>query len=282
MCVPGCEETVRHALTRRGFFRRGGALAAGFAATAVPAAAQTAATQTAAAASFRTVVDLTHTMSADFPTFFGVPGIEMQKQFDIKKDGFNLYWWRIVEHAGTHLDAPIHFSEDGATADRIDPATLVVPLAVIDVAAKAAQNPDYLVSRQDIADWEGKNGRLRDGCCLAMHSGWAAHVTDAAKFTGKDAAGVFHFPGFAPEAAEWLIKERSVAGLAVDTLSLDHGPSKDFKTHYLWLPSGRWGLENVANLDRVPAAGATLVVGIAKIRGATGGPARLMALVPPI
>src|SRR5213593_4348726 len=148
MCVPGCQETVHRALSRRGFFA--GATAAAFAATAAPAAAQ-------APRSFKSVVDLTHTMSADFPTFFGVPGIEMQKQFDIKKDGFNLYWWRIVEHAGTHLDAPIHFSEAGATADRLDAATLVVPLAVVDVARKAAQNPDYLVSRQDVADWEAKN-----------------------------------------------------------------------------------------------------------------------------
>src|SRR5262249_9923912 len=160
--------------------------------------------------SFTGVVDLTHPMSADFPTFFGVPGIEMQKQFDIGKDGFNLYWWRIIEHAGTHLDAPIHFSADGATADKLDAATLVVPLAVVDVAAKAARDPDYLVSRQDLVDWEGKNGRLPDGCCVAMHSGWAQHVTDAPRYTGRDSAGVFHFPGFAADAADWLIKERRV------------------------------------------------------------------------
>jgi kynurenine formamidase len=89
---------------------------------------------------------------------------------------------------------------------------------------------------------------------------------------------VFHFPGVSPEAAEWLMKERKVVGLAVDTLSLDHGPSKDFKVHRAWLPSGRWGLENVANLDKVPASGATLVVGVAKVKGATGAPARLIAL----
>jgi kynurenine formamidase len=203
----------------------------------------------------------------------------MQKQFDIQKDGFNLYWWRIVEHAGTHLDAPIHFSTAGATVDKIDVGALVAPLAVIDVKAKAAQNPDYLLSRQDLADWEGRHGRLPDGCCVAMNSGWAEHVASFAKFSGKDAAGVLHFPGFAAEAAEWLMRERNVAGIAVDTLSLDHGPSKDFKTHYLWLPSGRWGLENVANLDRVPAAGATVVVGVAKVKDATGGPTRLIALV---
>ena len=275
MCVPGCEEAVRQSLTRRGFFQRTGAAAAGFAAasaTAMSAAAQT-------PRSFRSVIDLTHTMSADFPTFFGVPGIEMQKQFDIAKDGFNLYWWRIIEHAGTHLDAPIHFSAAGATVEKLDAATLVVPLAVVDVTPKAAQNPDYQVSRQDLVDWEAKNGNLPDGCCVAMLSGWAQHVTDAARYTGKDAAGVFHFPGFAAEAAEWLIKERRVQGLAVDTLSLDHGPSKDFATHHAWLPSGRWGLENVANLDRVPPTGATLVVGLAKVKDATGGPARLIALV---
>ena len=277
MCVPGCQEAVRGALTRRGFFRTTGAAAAVFAAT--PAIAQSPPAPGAAPRSFRSVVDLTHLMSAEFPTFFGVPGIEMQKQFDIRKDGFNLYWWRIIEHAGTHIDAPIHFSETGATVDRLDTATLVVPLAVVDVATKAGGNPDYLLSRQDLADWEGRHGRLPDDCCVAMQSGWAQHVRDAAKYTGKDAAGVFHFPGVAPEAAEWLMRERRVAGLAVDTLSLDHGPSKDFKTHYLWLPSGRWGLENVANHDRVPPAGATLVVGCPKVKDATGGPTRLLALV---
>jgi kynurenine formamidase len=279
MCVPGCQEAVRGALTRRGFFRTTGAAAAAFAAT--PVTAESPPAPVAAQRSFRSVVDLTHLMSAEFPTFFGVPGIEMQKQFDIKKDGFNLYWWRIIEHAGTHIDAPIHFSETGATVDRLDAATLVVPLAVVDVAAKAGGNPDYLLSRRDLADWEGRHGRLPDDCCVAMQSGWAQHVRDAAKYTGKDAAGVFHFPGVAPEAAEWLMRERRVVGLAVDTLSLDHGASKDFKTHYLWLPSGRWGLENVANLDRVPPAGATLVVGCPKVKDATGGPTRLLALVPP-
>jgi kynurenine formamidase len=272
MCVPGCEEAVRAALTRRGFFR--GATATAFAATAVAASPVLAQER-----SFSRVIDLTHTMSADFPTFFGVPGIEMQKQFDFRKDGFNLYWWRIVEHAGTHLDAPIHFSENGATADRIDVASFVVPLAVVDVTEQAAKTTDYQMTRGDLEAYEKTHGRIPDNACVAMHSGWARYAADAAKFTGKDAAGVFHFPGVSPDAAQWLLTARKVAGLAVDTLSLDHGPSKDFRTHYLWLPSGRWGLENVAGLDQVPPAGATLVVGAAKVKDATGGPVRLIALV---
>jgi kynurenine formamidase len=273
MCVPGCEEAVRHALSRRGFFKGAGATAA------VASLATAVAPELAMARSFTRVIDLTHTMSPVFPTLFGVAGIELQPQFSFKKDGFNLNWWRVIEHAGTHLDAPIHFSEAGATVDKIPATDLVVPLAVVDVAVRAAQNPDYVVSIDDIAQWEKKNGRLPDGCCVAMHSGWGAFAADAGKFTGRDVDGTLHFPGFGFEAAAFLMKERRVLGIAVDTLSLDTGASKDFKVHYGWLPSGRWGLENVANLDQVPASGATLVVGIPKIKDATGGPARLMALV---
>ena len=116
MCVAGCEAKVREALSRRSFFKA--AAATGFAATAVPARA-------AESRSFSKVVDLTHTMSPEFPTFLGVAPIEMEKKFDLKKDGFNLYWWRIIEHAGTHMDAPIHFSENGATAEKIAPEQLV-------------------------------------------------------------------------------------------------------------------------------------------------------------
>lgn len=272
MCVPGCEEAVRAALTRRGFFR--GAAVTAFAATAVAAPAALAQER-----NFRRAIDLTHTLSPDFPTFFGVPGIEMKRQASLKPDGFNAYIWQVMEHAGTHLDAPIHFSENGATADRIDVASLVVPLAVVDVTEQAAKNTDYQVTRADLEAYEKKHGRIADNACVAMHSGWARYAADGAKYTGKDAAGVFHFPGFGPDAAQWLMTERKVVGLAVDTLSLDHGASKDFKTHYLWLPSGRWGLENVAGLDQAPPAGATLVVGAPKVKDATGGPVRLIALV---
>ena len=248
--------------------------AAGFAATALAPSPGLAAPRP-----LKKVVDLTHTMSADFPTFDGTPGIEMQKVFDLKKDGYNLYRWQLIEHSGTHLDAPIHFSDGGMAVEQIPAETLVVPLAVINVADKAAKDADYQLSRSDLAAWERRHGRLPENGCVAMNSGWARHVSDKTKYVGKDSGGVMHFPGVAPEAAAWLIKERKVSGLAVDTLSLDPGASKDFKTHVLWLGSGRWGLENVANLDSVPAAGATLVVGLAKVKGATGGPARLFALV---
>jgi kynurenine formamidase len=271
MCAPGCLDYVRAKLSRRGFFK-----AAGAAAVATTALAPNGA-EAQAFPAFARVVDLTHTLTPEFPTFFGPPGIAVRPVKEFKKDGFNLTEWTVQEHSGTHIDTPIHFSESGNGPDTLPAQQLVVPLAVIDVTAKAADYPDYQLSPADIRAWERRYGRLPGGCCVAMHAGWSRHV-GTARFAGRD-GGVLHFPGFHPDATEMLMKERRVVGIAVDTLSLDHGPSKDFRTHYAWLPSGRWGLEAVANLDRVPARGATLVVGAPKIRGATGGPTRVLALV---
>ena len=156
--------------------------------------------------------------------------------------------------------------------------TLVVPLAVIDIAARAENDPDTRLTPDDIAAWEAQHGELPDGCCVAVHSGWGRHVTSD-RFRNADGDGVMHFPGVHAEAADMMIRERNVVGLAIDTLSLDHGPSGDFATHYLWLPSNRWGLECVANLDQLPATGATIIAGGPKIKGATGGPSRVMALI---
>ena len=269
MCVPGCQEIVARRLSRRAFFRSAGAAGAAFAAIeAAPAAA---------AVRVERVVDLTHTLSESFPTFGGAPGIAMRKTTDLAKDGYNTYEWVIQEHSGTHMDAPLHFTRDGASADALPVEKLVVPLVVIDVSQKAAANPDYQLTPDDIAAHEREHGPLPAAACVALRSGWDKHV-GTPMFRNVDAAGGFHFPGFHPEVARALLG-RAVAGVAVDTLSLDHGASKDFGFHTAWLGAGRWGLEGVANLDQVPPAGATLVVGGPKIKGATGGPSRLLALV---
>src|ERR1051325_25369 len=181
MCVPECMDAVHATLSRRGFFK--GATAAGFAVTAlssVEAEAKPAKGKDKSGGSaerteryFKAVIDLTHTMSPEFPTYFGVPGIELQKQFDFKKDGFNLNWWRIIEHAGTHLDAPIHFSENGATLETITADALVLPLAVVSVPVAAARNPDYQLSVADLIAWEKRHGKFPLRACVAMNSGWA-------------------------------------------------------------------------------------------------------------
>lgn len=274
MCVPGCHEVVAARLSRRGFFQAAGAASAAAAlAHALPTAAM------AQTMSFSKVVDLTHTLGEDFPTFFGPPQLEIEPMFTYAKDKFNINRWHVVEHTGTHMDAPLHFSADGPSADQVDIASLVVPLAVIDVRAKAAENADYQLTPEDIRAWEEANGELPANCCVAMNSGWAQHLKSE-KFRNADKDGVLHFPGFHADAARMLMEERRVVGIGVDTLSLDFGASKDFATHYMWLPSGRWGMECMAALDDVPAKGATLVVGGPKIAGASGGPSRLFALLP--
>ncbi|WP_349360978.1 cyclase family protein [Stappia sp.] len=274
MCVPGCQETVAKRLSRRGLLRGlAGATAGAAAFTAFPPPRAARAAPTA----FSRAVDLTHELLPDFPTYFGPPGLELERMTSFETDGFNMNKWHVVEHTGTHLDAPIHFSADGASAEALDMDQLVVPLAVIDVTAQAAEDADYQVTVADLEAHEAAHGALPEGGCVAMNSGWAAHVASE-KFRNADADGVMHFPGFSKEAAMALM-ERGVVGMAVDTLSLDHGASQTFDTHYAWLPTGRWGLENVANLDAVPPTGATLVVGAPKITGATGGPSRLIALV---
>ncbi|MGE0627981.1 MAG: cyclase family protein [Hyphomicrobiaceae bacterium] len=278
MCAPGCIEYLARAIDRRGLLVQASGLVAGVAAaTAVSGSSAQAQQAVSHSIDARRVFDLTHTLTPEFPTFDGKPGIALRPTAQYAKSRYNMMQWTVQEHSGTHIDAPIHFSEKGVGPAELPVETLVVPLAVIDVSAKAGKDADYQLTASDIVAWEKQHGRLPDNGCVAMYSGWEMHLgTD--RFAGRDNSGTMHFPGFHPDATMLLLTERRVAGIAVDTLSLDHGASKDFRTHYSWLPAGRWGLENVANLSQLPPLGATLIVGAPKIKGATGGPVRLMAL----
>ena len=270
LCV--IESVKERMLSRRDLFKGGAALAAAgtLASASAPAAM---------ADGHSKVEDLTHTYDDKFPTYFGVPGVEIEQKFNFADNGFNLFQLNLNEHTGTHMDAPLHFSADGHAVDEIPVGNLVVPLCVVDIAAKAEEDADAQVTPDDLKAWIGKNGPIPDNACVAMHSGWDKHVaTDKFRNVGDDGK-TMHFPGFHVEAAKMLMEETGAVGLAVDTLSLDHGPSGDFVTHYAWLPTNRWGIENIANLDKVPASGATLVVGAPKHRGGSGGPARIIAMV---
>ncbi len=256
-------------LSRRNFFKVSAAAGAA-------AALGSAATTPALAAGASQVEDMTHTYDADFPTYFGTPGIEMEQKFNFAEHHFNLFTLNLNEHTGTHIDAPLHFSADGASVDEIPVSQLVAPLCVIDIAARAAGNPDAQVTPEDIKAWIATHGDIPANACVAMHSGWGAK-TGSKDFRGFDGEAM-HFPGFHVDATNMLIEETGAQSLASDSLSLDHGPSPDFATHYAWLPTGRFGIENLANLDKVPASGATLIIGAPKHRGGSGGPARIMAM----
>lgn len=264
------ESVKRRMLSRRDLLKAAPAAALG----AVAAGSVT----PALAAGHSRVVDLTHTVDADFPTYFGEPGIGLSQKFNLDEHGFNLFELTLNEHTGTHIDAPIHFSADGQTVDEVPVENLIAPLAIVDIREKADGNPDAELTPDDLKAWIEANGPFPERCCVAMNSGWDSLV-DSPKFRGADAEGVQHYPGFHGEATEMLLEETSAVGIAVDTLSLDFGKSADFATHYAWLPTNRWGLECVANLGELPASGATLIVGAPKWRGGSGGPTRVMALV---
>ncbi|QRM55919.1 cyclase family protein [Sinorhizobium sp. BG8] len=264
------DSVKKNMLSRRGLFR---AAAAG---AATVAAASTGALSPGLAASPATATDLTHELYEDFPTYFGPQQFFREQKFNFKEHTFNLFELRYSEHTGTHMDAPLHFSADGLSVAEIPVGNLVVPLAVIDIREKAASNPDAQVTPDDLKAWIAANGEIPENACVAMNSGWSAHLgTD--KFRNADGEKKIHFPGFHVETVQALL-ETTTSGIAVDTLSLDYGISPDFATHNTWLPAGRWGLEAVANLDKVPVKGATIIVGAPKVRGGTGGPARVFAL----
>jgi kynurenine formamidase len=226
------------------------------------------------------VLDLTHALSPAFPIWPGpnnIP-IKVTNLAKVAKDGVFANRWELVEHHGTHLDAPAHFAAEGVTVERLEASSLVVPAAVIDLRERARKEADSVVTVDDLKAWEKTHGRLPKDCGVFLNSGWDAKAGDAKAFLGQDRSGTLHFPGFSKEACEFLLKERQVAGLAVDTLSLDIGASKGFAVHKLWLGAGKWGLECVANLSKLPPAGATVFVGAPKVVGASGGPTRAIAV----
>ena len=187
------------------------------------------------------------------------------------------------EHGGTHLDAPIHFAQAALTVDQIPPRQLIAPAAVIDVSAKAAADPDYRLTVADVADWEKRNGPIQPGTIVLLRTGWGARYPDRKKYFGDETPGAtdkLHFPSYSEDSGRYLVSNRRVAALGVDTASIDYGQSKDFIVHQIAMGANVPGLENIANLDRVPEWGAWVIALPMKIAGGSGGPLRIVAVVP--
>jgi len=274
MCPPETLASMRSPeISRRNLLKFG--LGAAVAA-AVPVGSAHAAT--VRRTTFRNVVDLTHVLGTQFPLFPGAAPFRIQQAVSHDKDGYYgsiLTYW---EHSGTHMDAPVHFAPNGLFVDQLRIENLVVPAVVINITEKVRRDPDAVVTPDDIRAWERRYGRIPDNAAVLMASGWGARAGSVEAFRNTDSSGVMHFPGFGKEAIDFLLTERRIAGIGVDTLSLDHGPSTTFAVHYTLLPTNRWGLENLANLESIPPSGATLFVGAPKIASGSGGPTRVMAV----
>jgi kynurenine formamidase len=196
----------------------------------------------------------------------------------VEKNGYFTRSFWMLEHYGTHLDAPIHFPPGKETVDQIPTKQFFGPAVVLDVRAEAAKDPDYRLPAGRVEEWEQKHGRISEGSIVLLRTGWASRWPDAQKYRNQDAQGKMHFPGFSVEAAKLLIS-RKVSGIGCDTLSADYGASEDFAVHHLVLGAGLYHLENLADLSEVPEAGAFLVVAPIKLEGGSGGAVRVFALI---
>ena len=277
MCLPGTIETVRARVEEEDLPKLDRRTALLGAAGVAVAAALPGRALGAPQAKDRTQ-DLTHEFREGFPGFLGAPAVlDRQTAVTIPANGFYGQIWNFWEHNCTHLDVPAHFVTGGRFSPQISLDELVRPLVVVDISERAAADPDAEVVPADLVRFERGHGRIPRGSVVAMNSGWGARSGSVAAYRNVGADGLQHFPGFGKAAVEWLLEERDIAGIGVDTLSLDPGRSQTFDAHVTLLSADRYGIENLANLDQVRPRGATVVVGLVPWEQGSGGPARVFA-----
>jgi kynurenine formamidase len=228
------------------------------------------------------VVDMTYAINDKMPAWPGDDRVfEASVNATVEKNGYFTRSFWMLEHYGTHMDAPAHFPPGNIPLDKIPESHFFGPAVVVDVRDEAEKNADYRLRVMRIEKWEALHGRIVPGSIVLLRTGWGAtRWPDQARYRNMDAAGVMHFPGFSVEAAKLLI-ERGAVGLGIDTLSIDYGASKNFEVHRLDLPAGLYNLENLANLDQLPEAGAFLIAAPIKLEGGSGGAVRVFAILPP-
>ena len=236
----------------------------------------------------RAIVDLTHPF--DEQTIYWPTGERFAHTPDsvgMQPGGYyyEAYSFCAAEHGGTHLDAPIHFAAHRWTADAIPLDRMIGAAILVDVARNAAADRDYLVSAADLRAWESEHGQIPDGAIVLLRTGHGAHWSNAERYLGtaeRGAAAVkkLHFPGLDPDAARWLVAERRIHAIGLDTPSIDAGPSSDFLAHRILLDANIPVFENVAGLEQLPATGFSVIALPMKIGAGSGGPLRIVALIP--
>ncbi|MDR4496092.1 MAG: cyclase family protein [Nitrospirales bacterium] len=187
------------------------------------------------------------------------------------------------EHGGTHLDAPIHFAQDGLSVDQIPLSNLMGEAIVLDIREKVASNPDYTLQLTDIVEWESQHGRIPSKSVVLLLTGWGRYWPHPTQYFGSPTPSdplSLHFPSFSKVSAEFLVRERKIAGIGVDTASIDPGQSREFPVHQILAESNGIALENVANLDQLPLTGTWLIALPMKIKGGTGAPVRILGISP--
>jgi kynurenine formamidase len=234
------------------------------------------------------ILDLSHPYDESTIFWPTEPGFVLEKEFDGVAEGG--YYYRSnkfssPEHGGTHIDAPSHFAKEGKSVDEIPLQQLVGAAVVVDVSAKCEADRDYRIDVADLLDWEKRHGRIPGGAIVLFRTGFAKRWPDRQAYLGTaerggEAVRKLHFPGLHPDGAAWLVKKRRPKAVGIDTASIDYGQSKDFGSHVTLFAANVPAIENLADLDELPATGSTVVALPMKIRGGSGGPLRVLAVVP--
>ena len=233
------------------------------------------------------IVDLSYPFDSATVYWPTAETFQLEKDFEgTTEQGYyySAYRYSAAEHGGTHIDAPVHFAKGHNSVDQIPISQLIGPAIVIDVQKQCEQNPDYLISTADFQNWERKYGQIPVGTIVLLRTGFGKYYPDRKRYLGTDQRGAaavanLHFPGLAPEAALWLTQNRSIKAIGLDTASIDYGQSKLFESHRTLFAKDIPALENVANLDKLPARGFTVIALPMKIKGGSGGPLRIIALL---
>ena len=232
-------------------------------------------------------VDLSYDFSEETIYWVNAKRFEKEKVADGMTDAGFYYSannYSAAEHGGTHIDSPIHFAKDRQTVDEIPLEKLIAQGVKIDVSKQGINNWDYQISVEDLAKWEAENGQIPDGSIVLFQTGFGKFYPDAEKYLGTAKRGDqaikdLHFPGLHPDAAKWLVENRKINAVGLDTASIDYGQSKDFKSHVILMDKNIPAFENVASLDKLPATGFQIIALPMKIKGGSGAPLRIIAVV---
>lgn len=226
------------------------------------------------------VLSLSHTITLAIPLWPGDPPVEFATVATVEQNGYFLRRFSMGEHSATHMNAPNTFYPQGRSIDAYSPESLIVPAVVIDVAAQVARNNDYVISIDDVMTWERQHGAIRAGSLVLFYTGFQNYWNDPARFFNIDANGGLHFPGIGGDTTAYLLRERRIAGVGIDTHGVDPGQDQAFATNKQVLANNGIILENLNNLDRLPSQGTTVIIGALALQGGSGSPVAVFALTP--
>jgi kynurenine formamidase len=226
------------------------------------------------------VIHLSHVIDLNIPQWPGDPPVEFETVAELNNDGYYLRRFSLGEHSGTHINAPNSFYNHSLGIDEYPAQSLVVPAVVIDTREAVKVNSDYALTITDVLTWEEEYGEISAGCIVILNTGWQKKWFDKNAFFNQDAEGISHFPGFGSDTTEFLLEQRQIAGVGIDTHGVDPGQDNSFATNHLVLEKPRLVLENLTNLDQLPPKGTTIAIAVLRLRGGSGSPVGVLAFVP--